>query len=48
MNLLEQFNQLKQKRDILLEQNQKRCAIIEAELNKVENYTAARFVLAEV
>ena len=48
MNLLEQFNQLKQKRDILLEQNQKRCAIIEAELKKVENYTAARFVLAEV
>jgi ABC-type transporter Mla maintaining outer membrane lipid asymmetry ATPase subunit MlaF len=48
MNLLEQFNQLKQRRDILLEQNQKRCAIIESELKKVENYTAARFVLAEV
>ena len=48
MNLLEQFNQLKQRRNILLEQNQKRCDIIEAELKKVENFTAARFVLAEV
>jgi len=48
MNLHEEFTKLMQKRSMLIEQIENKDAIIGAELKRVETFTKARFVLAEV